>query len=168
MKKAPLLIGGAWLAQGVSWFLPIAKEGVALPDGIPGWQAFRVAACPVWPYHGVQIDEWYNVALSLTSAASTLLFIFGSVLVMLHGSRAMSRVSAWVASLAFMVNAHWLLRFGSDRFGLEAGYFVWWFSFILLALGFLVASREAPVDKQTSRPSILNKFLHAGVSTLRS
>ena len=143
MRRTHLLIAGAGLLQAAAWFLPVAKEGVTLPQGLPGWQAFRVAACAVWPYEGWRIDGWYNVVLSTVSAATTLLFIFGSVWVVLRGSSALRRASAWVAASAFILNAHWCVRFGSNRMDLRIGYFLWWLSFMLLALGLFGLSRRA-------------------------
>lgn len=143
MRTPRFLIAGAWLVHAAAWFLPVEKQGVRLPQGLPGWQAFRVAACVVWPYEGWSIEGWYNIVLSTMSAATTLLFVLGSVWVVWAGSRAVRRASAWIATAAFIVNAHWFLRFGSDRFDLRIGYFLWWFSFLLLAIGLFHLSRRA-------------------------
>lgn len=137
MRKVNFLIPCAWLVHAAAWFLPVVKEGVVFPQGLPGWQAFRVASCAVWPYEGMGIDGWYNVVLSTASAATTLLFVLGSVWVVWAGSRAVRRASAWSAAFAFVINAHWFLRFGSDRLELKIGYFLWWLSFLFLAAGLL-------------------------------
>jgi hypothetical protein len=142
MRKVDLLVAAAFLVHGVAWLLPVVKEGVTLPHGLPGWEAFRVAACTVWPYEGFTIDEWYNIALATISAATTLLFVLGSGWVVAFGSRGLRRASAWIAASAFILNAHWVIRFGSDRMHLKIGYFLWWFSFILLALGLFGLSRR--------------------------
>jgi hypothetical protein len=34
--------------------------GRDFPHGLPGWEAFRAAACPVWPYEGYSIGGWYG------------------------------------------------------------------------------------------------------------
>jgi len=136
MRKAHSVLAAAFLVHAAAWLLPVVKEGVTLPQGLPGWQAFRVAACAVWPYERFKIDEWYYVALSTMSAATTILFVLGAGWVVAFGARRLRRASAWIAALAFVVNAHWVIRFGSDRTDLRIGYFLWWFSFILLALGF--------------------------------
>jgi len=130
MRRPHLLISGAWLLHAVAWFLPIVKGGVTFPHGLPGWQAFRVAACSVWPYDNFRTDEWYNAVLSTLGAATTLLFIFGSVWVVSRGSYALRRASAWIAASAFIIDAHWYVLFGSDRKDLRIGYFLWWFSFL--------------------------------------
>jgi hypothetical protein len=115
MKTARLLISSAWVVHLTAWFLPIDKEGVTLPQGLPGWQAFQVASCAVWRYEGFGIDGWYNVLLCTVSAVTTLLFVLGSVWVVLLGSRPVRRVSAWIAASSFVLNAHWVVRFGSAR-----------------------------------------------------
>ena len=146
MKRARLVISVAWLLQATAWFLPVVNEGMTLPQGLPGWQAFRVAACAVWPYEGFHIEEWYNPVLSTVSAVTTALFILGSLWVVLLGSRTLQLASAWIAAFAFIVNAHWYVRFGSDRMDLRIGYFLWWLSFMLLALGLFDLSRRADND----------------------
>lgn len=143
MTKTRFLIGGAWLVYIAAWFLPVVKEGVTFPQGVPGWQAFRVAACAVWPYEGFSIDGWYNVVLSTVSAITTLFFVIGSVWATLTRLPAMRRAFAWAAALGFIINAHWVVRFGSNRLDLRIGYFLWWFSFIFLALGLFQLSHSS-------------------------
>jgi len=142
MKRAHWLISSAWAAHLTAWFLPVVKGEVTFPEGLPGWQAFRVASSPVWPYEGIGIDGWYNALLCTMSAATTLLFVLGSVWVVWLGSRTVRRVSAWIAAFSFVLNAHWFVLFGSDRLDLRIGYFLWWFSFGLLALGLFLLSRR--------------------------
>ena len=142
MKKAHLLIACAWLLFVAAWFLQVVEGGTTLPHGLPGWEAFRVTLCTVWPYEGSTIDGWYNAVLSTVSAITTPLFIFGSVWVVLRGSRGLRRISAWTATLAFIINAHWCVRFGANRMDLRIGYFLWWCSFLVLALGLFDLSRR--------------------------
>ncbi len=143
MRRSHLLIAVAWLFQAVAWFLPVVKQGATLPQGLPGWQAFRVAACAVWPYDDCHIDGWLNAVLSTGSALTTLLFVLASVWVVLRGSRTLHRASAWIAACAFILNAHWFVSLGSDRMDLRVGYFLWWLSFASLALGLFDLSRRA-------------------------
>ena len=76
------------------------------------------------------------------STLTTLLFIPGSVWAVLGGSRA-RRASAWVATLSFVVNAHWYVLYGgSARQDLRIGFFLWWLSFLLVALGLFDLSRH--------------------------
>jgi len=142
VRRQQHLMWAAWLVYTAAWFLPVVKEGVTLPDGLPGWQAFRVAASAVWPLPDVTIDKWYKAALFTVSAITTLLFFPGSVWAVSRGSRSLRRASAWVATSAFVVNAHWYVLYGgSARQDLRIGYFLWWLSFLLLALGLFDLSR---------------------------
>ncbi|HUN63361.1 MAG TPA: hypothetical protein VMU53_15290 [Candidatus Sulfotelmatobacter sp.] len=143
MKKQHALIWAAWLTQGVAWFVPVIGEGTSLPNGVPGWQAFRVAFCAVWPYGDAQFEHWYNAVLATMSAVTAPLFIIGSVWAVWFGSRTVRRVSAWISAGAFVINAQWLVLvvgFGPNPNDLKIGYFLWWFSFLLLAWGLFVLS----------------------------
>ena len=95
MRNPRLLISAAFLIHALGWVLPVVKDGVTLPQGLPGWEA-----------------------------------------------RELCRASAWIATLAFVVNAHWVVQFGSDRMDLRVGYYLWWLSFILLALGLFRLSQR--------------------------
>ena len=60
------------------------------------------------------------------------------------------RLVAWTAAGAFVFNTHWIVIFGSDRGDLRIGYYLWWISFLLLALALFALSRaEAPKDAST-------------------
>jgi hypothetical protein len=141
MRRQQALISIAWLCYVVAWFFPVAEEGVRFPQALPGWEAFRVAACAVWPYES--FSTHYPV-LCLISALSTLVFIPVSVWAALSRSRALRRTSAWVAAIAFVINAHFYVLVGSERKDFRIGYFLWWFSFLLMAIGlFALSPREA-------------------------
>jgi hypothetical protein len=73
---------------------------------------------------------------------TTLFFVLWSPWVVLRGSQSLRRFSAWAAATAFVVNIHWIFIFGSARSELAIGFFLWWFSFLLLAIG-LFMSRDA-------------------------
>lgn len=135
MKRVRWLIAAAFLIQAVAWLLPVAKDGVTLPDGLPGWQAFAMAAteCRSWGK-----DPWYFVVLASISAVTTILFVLGAGWSVTIRSRSLRRVSAWIAAGAFIIDAHWILWFGPT--GLKAGYFLWWASFLLLATGLFLLS----------------------------
>ena len=139
MKKAHLLIAAAFLVHAVAWLLPVERDGVTLPDGLPGWQAFEMAASEVTQW---KIDPWYFVGLSAISAITTILFVLGAGWVVAIRSRILRRVSAYIAACAFIINVHWLLWSGADRFHLRIGYFLWWFSFLLLAIGLFDLSKR--------------------------
>lgn len=79
---------------------------------------------------------------AILSVIATLLFIVGSPWIVLRGTRSVLRASAWVAAGAFFLNAHWLLGTDGWASGLGMGYFLWWGSFILLALGLFDLARQ--------------------------
>jgi hypothetical protein len=135
MKRPHLLISGAWLLQAIAWFVPVVQGGVVLPDGLPGLEAFLMAASALMPHSETHFTSWYAAVLSAASAISTVLFIVASPLVVWRGWRWLRRASAWTAAIAFIVNIHWFVLFGSDRWDLRIGYYIWWLSFGLLALG---------------------------------
>jgi len=112
----------ACIVYSVAWFLPVIMGGVTFPRGLPGWQAFRAAACAVWPYDRCKFDDWYAATLSTISAATTLLFIPASIWAVSRGSRSLRRAFAWVAISAFVVNAHWYVLFVPDRRDLRIVY----------------------------------------------
>lgn len=149
MKRARLLIFGAWLIFAAAWFLPVTNDGARFPDGLPGWEAFRAALSPVWPYISSPFTGIGAVAAVL-SAVTTILFIVGSPLVWWRGSRSVRRVSAWVAVGAFVLDAHWYFFYGRGQSGLMIGYFVWWVSFLVMAVGlFDLARGRDGISKRT-------------------
>lgn len=101
-----------------------------------GWQAFVWACLAAWP--GQLGSKWYLPVLAALSVLTTLLFIVGSPWVVLRGTRSLLRASASVALAAFLLNAWWLVWLP----GLGVGYFVWWGSFVLLAIGLFGVARE--------------------------
>ena len=151
MKRPHLLISGAWLLHAAAWLLPVEKNGVRLPKGLPGWEAFRYAFSAVWPIDDVHFEAWYYAVLATVSALTTLLFIFGSPWVVLRGSRSLLRASAWAAATAFINNAFWYVLSGSDRLDLRIGYFLWWLSFVLLAIGLFDLAGRYPVQRNPIR-----------------
>ena len=112
MKRHHVLIWAAWLTHAVAWFLPVEAEGATFPSGLPGRHAFRVASCAVWRCEDITFEHWYNAVFAVVSAATTLLFILGSVWVVWFGSRTVRRTSRWIAAAAFVINAHWYIFFG--------------------------------------------------------
>ncbi len=135
MRRAHLLIAGAWLVHAAAWLLPVIKDGVTLPEGVPGWQAFRVALSAVWPYESFEYDTWYHAFLGTLSAVTTIFFLMGSPWVVVRQSRRLRRAAAWAAAAAFVLNAHWVFILGRDWRDLRIGYFLWWWSFLWLAIG---------------------------------
>src|SRR5215813_10225785 len=140
MTKARLFILSAWVVHLTAWFVPVVGIGETFPQTLPGWDAFRFASSAMWPHEGPGSDPWYIVVLFSASALTTLLFVLGSVWVVWLGSQRVRRVSAWISACSFVLNAHWVVDLGSER--LRIGYFLWWFSFALLALGLFFLSRR--------------------------
>ena len=92
---------------------------------VVGWRAFRLAACAVWPCESVQFETLHHAVLATISVITTLFFLLCSPLVVMRGSRALLKSAA---------RTHWSFIFG--------GYFLWWWSFLLLAIGLFVFSNE--------------------------
>lgn len=150
MKSQRVVLLGA-AAFLVAWFLPVIKGGVTLPDGLPGWQAFRVAAAPVWPYADFTSDSGYRAVLTTASAATNLVMLtvlFGIA----RGRQQWARRSAVAALASFLVNAQWVIYEG--RGDLRAGYYLWWISFLLIAYASLLVDsvHRAPSPDRALRP----------------
>jgi hypothetical protein len=147
MKRYKVIVF-AWLLHVLAWFLPAIKDGVTLPTGVPGWEALRVALIPIWPTGDVLTEEWYWSVLRSVSGLTNLVMA-ASLWVVLRSSRTASRAFAWAATTAFLINASWyVIWLPGDRADLRIGYFLWWFSFALLAGGLFHLSwrqgREEP------------------------
>jgi hypothetical protein len=150
MRRAHLLILGAWLIQAAAWFLPVITDGVRFPSGLPGWEAFRSAFSPVWTYNGGAMNSKIGAVAAVLSAVTTILFIVGSPWVLWRGSRSVRRMSAWIAVGAFLLDAHWYFFYGMNQSGLMIGYFLWWVSFLAMAIGlFDLAGRSGAVSKMS-------------------
>src|ERR1700722_10105482 len=116
MKRAHLLILAAWLIHAAAWFLPVIDDGVRFPSGLPGWQAFRTAFSPVWPYADTHYSGIAAVAAAL-SAVTTIFFVLVSPWVLLRGSHSARRVSAWIAAASFVLDGHWYFFYGRSESG---------------------------------------------------
>lgn len=135
------------MLHGAAWFLPAVKGmwgGLTHPAR--GWAAFCLAAGEVWPGSDGFFNNWHGSVLAAASVVTTIWFIVGSPWVVLRGSRPQQRASAWIAAAAFLVNAHWYVFRRVESWivlDLAIGYFVWWWSFALLAIGlFDLAARK--------------------------
>ena len=139
MRKANVFIWAAWILHLASWFLPAVTPQDF--QAVAGWQAFRLAACAIWPCEKVEFQTPHHAVLATVSVTTTLVFVLCSPWVVLRGTQALRRWSAWVATAAFVLNMHWIVTFGPQRSQLAVGYFVWLLSFLLLAIGLFVSSR---------------------------
>jgi len=146
-KAAHFVIAFAWAIYALSWFLPVAKSGV---DVFSGWDAFHFALTPVLPnspaHKDVLTDPWYYQVLSVASAATTFMFVVGPPLAVWSGSRLVLRACAWAATTAFIVNTHWYFLW-DIRSDLSVGYFLWWLSFGVLAIGLFRRSSRSTVSQ---------------------
>jgi hypothetical protein len=109
----------------------------------------------VWPYERIHFTSAFHAVLATVSAISTVLFIFGSPCVVLRGSHSLGRASAWAAATAFIVNAHWYVLFGRDGSDLRIGYFLWWFSFLLLAIGLFDLAERLRSSRVTAQVRLI-------------
>jgi len=139
----------------LGWLLPFHKDGVSLPVGIPGWQAFRFAFSSVWPYQifvgDVTMETWYAALLATLSALTNTLILL-AVWVALRPSGRRLRLLSWLAMAGFVVDAQWLLFFGPERKDLRIGYFLWWLSFLLLAIGATTAKGQSDQKDEVQNP----------------
>lgn len=159
MRRPHLLISAAWLLQGAAWFLPVVTSVVGGSiNPITGWGAFLLSFTAFWPRTDTVFGTWYEAVLATGSVITTVLFIFGSPWVAVRGSRSVRRVSAWVAVAAFVLDSHWYVLLRPDGFvsRLGIGYFLWWFSFVLLAIGlFDLADGNHVAESTHSRAAAL-------------
>jgi len=149
MRKLNPLIPLAWILHLASWFLPVVKANDVRPL-LPGWKAFRYAACGVWPCEGIEFQATHHAVLAAISVLTTLFFIFCSLWIVLRGAQSVRMLLAWVAFAAFAFNTHWIVIFGSERSALSIGYFLWLSSFLLLALGLFLSRGQERKEALTS------------------
>lgn len=112
MRPSPMT-AMAWLTHGLAGLLPVHRDAVRIPNGVPGWEAFRVAFNPVWPYGGGGSETWYWAVLTTTSALTNLLMLV-SIWSFHRPSNRARPALAWAAIVAGVVNAQWWL-FDQDR-----------------------------------------------------
>jgi hypothetical protein len=129
----------AWLAAVVTnllaWFMPVVDDYV-------GWQAFRVALSPLWPFEQFHIPPGSLLVLSVASGVTNVLFLLLAAVLVTQPARRAKPV-LWIAAAATLVNLHWPISMGAERDELEAGYFIWVCSFALLTLAaFFVVRRR--------------------------
>jgi hypothetical protein len=148
------LIFAAWTVQLAAWLLPALN---VLDSSVRGWETFLISLSVFWPGKDVAYGAWYAPILMGLSAITTLFFVVGSPFVVFRGSRSTRYVSAWVACVAFLVNAHWYI-FGEIQSAvskLRIGYFFWWLSFVVLALGLFGLAGQNDTELIPSRDNLL-------------
>jgi hypothetical protein len=152
MRRPSLLIALAWLLNASAWFLPTVTglDGGRIGPTIGGFGAFLMALSAVMPGNFGDFGAGHSL-LAILSVLTLLLFVIGSPYVILRGTRAIRRFSAWAAAVAFVFNAHW----NGWELGLGIGYFLWWSSFAVLTAGlFDLAGR-----KQAEEPAPMHTVL---------
>jgi hypothetical protein len=114
-----------------------------------------MAARAVSPSHF--LGTGYEAVLSTLSVLTTLFFIVGSPWAVLRGTRSLRRVSAWVSAASFLFNAHWYIRLRPDGriSNLGVGYFLWWLSFAVLAIGLFELAGRNNAAESTQRQAAL-------------
>jgi hypothetical protein len=136
MKRA--LVWIAWTAFVLAWFLPVIHNGVTLPEGLPGWEAFMIAAGALLP--SKDAGHWLSRVLPALSAGTNVLAI---VAPWLSGqpSQRNRRLLVGAFAAAFAVNSYWWFIAADE---LLIGYYVWWLSFAGQALAIWLSARRAP------------------------
>ena len=129
MRRRGILLGAAIIAFVGGWVMPVVGD-------YRGWQAFRVALSPAWPYENFRFDAWYDAALTVASALTNAVFVLALATVVLRLNA--TRGLGWILLGALVLDLHWLVRAGSQFTEIGAGYYIWLASFALLAL----AARE--------------------------
>ena len=134
MRRASVWSIAAVAAHLVGWLAPVVRD-------YAGWQAFRVALGPLWPFAGAALPTLGLMALGVASAATNLLFA-GGVLVLATRLRHRVRMRTLAGALvvATAVNLLWPFSAGQHWTELEVGYYAWLASFPLLALAALAAA----------------------------
>jgi hypothetical protein len=131
-SRIALLVAAA--ANVAGWLMPVV-------DDYLGWQAFRVALSPLWPFEQFRIEPGALLLLSVASGLTNVLFLVLGAALAARPQR-YGRVVLWAAAAATLLNLHWPISMGAERDELELGYFVWVCSFAVLALAaFLAVAR---------------------------
>ena len=131
-KRGMTALATAGIIYLLSWLTPVAEGGTTLAQGgVPGWEAFRGALAPIWPYRGLAGDSWFSNLLSVMSGLSNLWFVM-SLAVLAVWPRRLNRAILWGLALLAVVNALWLVL-SDNRADLRIGYYLWLGSFVVLA-----------------------------------
>ncbi|MDH3497311.1 MAG: hypothetical protein OER21_11140 [Gemmatimonadota bacterium] len=132
-RLATLLLPTAALVFVVAWLTPVIDQGTTLGQGgVPGWEAFRVALSPVWPYEGFEAMNWFWSIIAVSSALTNFLFV-AALAHLVWQPGVYRRAVCWALALAFVVDSAWFV-FSGDREYLRLGYYLWVASFALLAV----------------------------------
>jgi hypothetical protein len=111
----------------LAWFWPVLGDYV-------GWQAFRIALSPMWPYQGFVGGSRFKDVVDILSALTNVAFVVCLVGLVVRWRVKRSFVISILAAAAAL-DVSWFVSLGDDRGKLRIGYYLWVCSFILLALG---------------------------------
>lgn len=139
------MLAAAIVAHALGWWLPVVRD-------YRGWQAFRVAFTPIWPFEQFRIEPGPLLVLSVASALTNVAFVAFAGLVVAGRHRALAVYGALSAAV---IDLHWPISMGSQRSQLELGYPVWVASFLLLALAAWLRAADGPRPSHNPRnPSV--------------
>jgi hypothetical protein len=133
MHASRVALLAAVVANALGWLLPVI-------DDYRGWQAFRVALSPLWPFEQFRIEPGLLLVLSVASALTNLVFVALAALLLIGQQPARERVVLWGAAAAALLDLHWPISMGAQRVELQSGYFIWVSSFALLAFAAFLAT----------------------------
>lgn len=143
-RRVRLALAFAAIAEVLGWILPVV-------DDYRGWQAFRVAFSPIWPFAEipVTIPAGSLLVLSVASALTNVVFVMLAIALATNFARTRARAQLvlWSAAAAAIVNCHWPTSMGSMSERLGVGYFVWVGGFVLLTLAAVFAVQAHPRRK---------------------
>ena len=132
-----LIAVGLWLA---SWFLPVM-------DDANGWQAFRFAVSPVWPYHGGGAAH-EDAIPQLMSAATNVVFV---ILVANVWRAQVTRPGLFIriAIACCVLDLYWFVQLarGNELGDLLIGYYTWIAAFALLIVSGVSIHRTSRTPK---------------------
>ena len=132
MKRTTVVLWSGVVLYLLSWCLPVIDGGTSLArGGLPGWEAFRFALSPIWPFQGSGGATGILDALGAVSALTNGGFVL-AVAALAAGHVRLRRVASWGLIASAGVNAMWFLM-ADARGELRVGYYAWWGAFIVLA-----------------------------------
>jgi hypothetical protein len=131
-----LLIWASWFLYGIAWALPAFED-------FPAFIAPFHLLFALSPREGDSlVNTWQDIVLTAASVVTNIVFLACPLYYLSPLARS-QRKFAWIAAAAFLVNGHWYVReaIGQLYFKLGIGYFLWWWSFLLLAVGLFDLAR---------------------------
>ena len=116
--------------------------------GVPGWEAFRLALSPFWPYQGSGGGRGVLDVLGALSALTNVWLIWAAVVLAARRER-LRPVALWGLALSVPLNAIWFV-FMDDRAGFRIGYYAWLGAFMVLAVAASSLARAAARQRRTT------------------